>query len=96
MVRFAVVALMVWLLAACETYDWQRPGATASATEEDLRYCREEARLEAGRSYGLLGGRARWGAGYSPLPQQNRLTDFCMRNRGYTRAKAGAPPGSGG
>src|SRR5262245_53500895 len=86
--HLVVVALMAPLLAACESYEWQRPGTAAAAIEEDLRYCREEAGLEANRSYGLLGGRARWGSGSSTLPQQNRLADFCMRNRGYTRVKA--------
>ena len=89
MYRSLVVAVIASLVVACESYDWQRPGTTTAAAEEDLRYCREEARLEANRSYGLLGGRGRWGASYSPLPQQSRLADFCMRNRGYTRVKAG-------
>jgi hypothetical protein len=95
MYRSLVVALTALLLAACESYEWQRPETKAAAIEEDLQYCREEARLEAGRSYGLLSGRLRWGSGYSSLPQQNRLTDFCMRNRGYTRVKVGSPPGAG-
>ena len=92
MCRSLVVAPMAILLVACESYEWQRPATTAAAAEEDVRYCREEARIEANRSYGILGGRGGWGS-----PQRNRLTDFCMRNRGYTAVKVGsnADAGSG-
>lgn len=91
MYRSLVVVLMVPLLVACESHEWQRPGTAGAAIEEDLAYCREEARLEANRSYRLTGGRAR----YWSLPQQNRLADFCMRNRGYTRVKAGPNAAAG-
>lgn len=83
---------MLLALAACGSpMRWDKAGTDEKATANDLSYCRRAAREEAFRAYPFFGApypsHRWWGWGGSPGADQfyaeNRLTDFCMRNKGY-------------
>jgi hypothetical protein len=76
---------------------WVKEGADDPATSHDLSTCRRAAQqetFEAAPYYGYGFGppfshyRHPWSWGYfgggDRLYTQGRLTDFCMRNKGYT------------
>jgi hypothetical protein len=115
---FAFATLAATLsLGACESYTWERAGATDLTMQTDYRDCRQQAQSEAFRSYAFysgfpLMGPIYWGYRYQPdywywrqrldserFFYENRLTNFCMRNKGYTLVKVNedvkaVPPGS--
>lgn len=101
--RKVLPLLLLTSVAACAFPQtrWDKPGATEKATADDQVACRHAARQEAFDSYpyGPLPWHVRHWAYYGDdqFYAEGRLTDFCMRNKGYTLVtvtppKAGAPP----
>lgn len=102
----AVGALLV-LGACAQTTRWEKPQATEEATAADLRDCRVQAEREAYRtvgpypySYPLFYGYPflrDWRYEYEARLRQeqyfaqNRLTSFCMQNKGYERVVVETP-----
>lgn len=103
--------LLLLALSGCAFPEtrWEKPGADEQATKSDLLACRQAAQQETfiafpyfGFGYGPPYSRFRhWGFYESDrFYTEGRLTDFCMRNKGYrlvtitrpqTRSPAAAP-----
>ncbi|MBS0219328.1 MAG: hypothetical protein JSR91_01180 [Proteobacteria bacterium] len=89
--------LLLLVLSACSIPEtrWEKAGADEQATKSDLLTCRQAAQQETfistpyyglGYGFGPYPGRFhRWNYFYESdrLYAQGRLTDFCMRNKGY-------------
>jgi hypothetical protein len=103
---FAFATLAVALsLGACESYTWEKAGATDTAMQADQQDCRQQAASEAFRSYAFYSGfpimgPGYWGYRFQPdywfwrqrldserMFYENRLANFCMRNKGYALVK---------
>lgn len=82
---------MLGMLAACAFPEtrWEKDGTDAQTATNDLAYCRAAARNEAFVTYPF--GYASPFYGYRRLPYwdndrfyaEGRLTNFCMRAKGY-------------
>jgi len=85
-------------LGACTPMQWVKDDSTAGQLKEDLNRCEQDAWREARMSnwyyppYGSISGRPfagrplQWPAGpyfSDPYMEEARLTQFCMRNKGY-------------
>jgi hypothetical protein len=96
--RKVLPVLLMLGVAACATpMRWEKPGVSDEGTAVDLGSCRHAAQLEANRYPYSWGGWGGWGWGFgrrSSLMWQmqadnerffaeNRLTNFCMRTKGY-------------
>ena len=93
------VPLAAGLAACGPAPVWTRSGATTETAGADLDACRTAARQEATQFGGVYGGvgvgyyrgprRLGWGPGWGPffggdiVWEESRLTDFCMRTKGY-------------
>jgi hypothetical protein len=99
------VALLL-AVAGCGTpARWEKPGVTAEATAADAVDCRRAASQEAfvyspyGWAPPLWPGRRGYWLNWYQLQQserfyaENRLTAFCMRNKGYELVPIPRPPG---
>lgn len=89
--------LLLLVIPACSIPEtrWEKTGVDEQATKSDLLACRQAAQQETfvampyyGFGYGLgpyPGRFYRWNYFYESdrFYAQGRLTDFCMRNKGY-------------
>ena len=95
------VLLMLGVAACAPTMRWDKPGVSDEGAAVDLSSCRHAAQLEANRYPYSWGGFGGWGWGFgrrsSLLWQmradderfftENRLTNFCMRTKGYEQVR---------
>lgn len=97
-------AALIALAAGCAELQWQKEGATAEATENDLAECRGEARINAGPDARFVrpdaGRIVGLSAGGRPVPgsagalhtdrfiAEHDLTRTCMQRKGYELAPA--------
>ena len=100
--RLACVTLAL-ALSACATQSWVREGTSAAQADKDTMDCNRWAANEASLRAGGFYGPTYYGPYYSPgvitRPDTGRdprgyrhvdeaqLGDFCMRARGYQRAR---------
>jgi len=94
------VLLLLGVAACAPTMRWDKPGVSDEGAIVDLNACRHAAQLEANR-YPYAWGGWGWGWGFgrrsSLLWQmradderffaENRLTNFCMRTKGYEQVR---------
>ena len=99
------VLLMLGVAACGMDMRWETPGVSDEGAASDLGSCRHAAQLEANRYYYPWGWGGGWGWGFgrrsSLLWQmradndrfyaENRLTNFCMRTKGYELVKVQQP-----
>ncbi len=92
--------LLFALVSACSFPEtrWEKAGSDEKATQNDLVDCRRAARREAFEASPYFAyGPPFWGFRYwdrfesNRFYTENRLTDFCMRNKGYQLVTV-APP----
>jgi hypothetical protein len=98
---------LVALLAACTPMEWVKDGADGAQARRDLVECGREAWLRSYDrtwSYGppgplvMLDAAGRpvvvnpYGPMSDPVVIEQRLTDFCMRGRGYRLTEVPKPP----
>jgi hypothetical protein len=89
--RKILSVLMLAMVAACALPQtrWEKDGADDTLTAGDLTYCRQAARNEAFQAYPFGFGSPFYGFRHWAAWDDNRyytesrLTDFCMRNKGY-------------
>jgi hypothetical protein len=101
------VLLMLGVAACATPTRWEKPGVSDEGAIVDLNACRHAAALEANRYYRPWGwgGWPGWGWGFGRRSSlfwqmradddrfyaQNRLTNFCMRTKGYELVKVERP-----
>jgi hypothetical protein len=91
--------LMLAALSACTLPEtrWEKEGATEALTASDLDYCRKAARDEAYDAYPYGFGSPFYGFHRWAMWDDNRyytesrLTQFCMRNKGYQLVTVSPP-----
>jgi hypothetical protein len=76
---------------------WEKPGADEKATADDLVTCRRAAREEAFSEFPPTFPRFVVFRRYAYYDDnrfytETRLTDFCMRNKGYQQVTVPLPP----
>jgi len=102
------VLLMLGVAACAPPMRWERPGATDEMVSLDMTSCRQAAQQEAMRSYSfgyypfafgppVWGMRRNWmlwqmRADSDRFFAENRLTSFCMRNKGYEQVEVRQAP----
>jgi hypothetical protein len=95
-----VLPLLVLVsLAACAFPQtrWDKPGANEKMTADDLLNCRHAAQQEAfldapAPVIGPWAAHHWWRTENDRFYMENRLTDFCMRSKGYTLVDVPPPP----
>ena len=71
-------------LAACTPMQWVKPGATPEEMSRDATQCQDEAFLEANTHlWPYYRGRRLSSLRNDPFFDEARLTNFCMRIKGY-------------
>jgi len=106
--RVLPVLLMLGVAACAPPMRWERPGATDEMVSLDMTSCRQAAQQEAMRSYSfgyypfafgppVWGMRRNWmlwqmRADSDRFFAENRLTSFCMRNKGYEQVEVRQAP----
>ena len=102
------VLLMLGVAACAPPMRWEKPGATAEMLSFDMTACRQAAQQEAMRYpfgyYPFAFGPPVWGmrrgnwtlwqmrADSDRFYAENRLTSFCMRNKGYEQVEVRQAP----
>ncbi len=94
--------IMLACIAACTYPDtrWEKPGADEKATANDAVACSRAAQQESFRIYPDGFGAPFFGSNRfnrfdnDRVYSEVRLTDFCMRNKGYTLVMATSPTDS--
>jgi hypothetical protein len=101
------VLLMVGVTACADDMRWTKPGVSDEGATVDLGSCRHAAQIEANRYYYPWGwgGWPGWGWGFGRRSSlywqmradndrffaENRLTNFCMRTKGYELVRVQQP-----
>jgi len=97
--------LMLAVTACASTMRWEKPGISDEGAAVDLGSCRHAASLEANRYYYPWGDWG-WGWGFGRRSSlwwqmradddrflvENRLTNFCMRTKGYEQVQVQSTP----
>ena len=100
------ILLMLGVAACADDMRWMKPGVSDEGAAVDLGSCRHAAQLEANRYYYPGGwGWPGWGWGFGRRSSlfwrmradddrfiaENRLTNFCMRTKGYELTRIPQP-----
>jgi len=93
--KLLAFALMTATVACAQPARWEKAGVDEKAMTADMATCRRAAEDEAFKEYPgpAYFSLYRWGYfDQRRFYEEGRLTDFCMRNKGYQRVTAAPVP----